>query len=122
VNTTHDLRPRPRPGNALTEGIPHGQRVDIAELLVYLFVGGLVTGGRLKQVGGPQPSHNLVPLPPVRLAMLTGIRPDGGPLGNAETGMRRHCQGATVTTGHRRRRRLAAGGYDEAPGQVSFRA
>jgi predicted dinucleotide-binding enzyme len=29
-------------------------------------LGGLVTGGRLQQVGGPLPSHNLVRLPPVR--------------------------------------------------------
>jgi hypothetical protein len=28
-------------------------------------LGGLVTGGRLQQVGGPLPSHNLVRLPPV---------------------------------------------------------
>ena len=29
-------------------------------------LGGLVTGGRMQQVGGPLPSHNLVRLPPVR--------------------------------------------------------
>jgi predicted dinucleotide-binding enzyme len=29
-------------------------------------LGGLVTGGRLQQIGGPLPSHNLVRLPPVR--------------------------------------------------------
>jgi 8-hydroxy-5-deazaflavin:NADPH oxidoreductase len=29
-------------------------------------LGSLVTGGRLQQVGGPLPSHNLVRLPPVR--------------------------------------------------------
>jgi predicted dinucleotide-binding enzyme len=29
-------------------------------------LGGLATGGRLQQVGGPLPSHNLVRLPPVR--------------------------------------------------------
>jgi len=29
-------------------------------------LGGLVTGGRLQQVGGPLPSHNLIRLPPVR--------------------------------------------------------
>ncbi len=44
------------------------------------------------------------------------------PLENAQTGMRRHCHEATVMTGYRRGRRLAAGGYDEAPGQVSFHA
>jgi len=29
-------------------------------------LGGLVTGGRLQQVGGPLPPHNLVRLPPLR--------------------------------------------------------
>src|SRR5207244_531940 len=29
-------------------------------------LGDLVTGGRMQQVGGPLPSHNLVRLPPVR--------------------------------------------------------
>jgi len=45
-----------------------------------------------------------------------------GPSANTETGRRRYCHHATVTTGYLRGRRLAAGGYEEAPGQVSFRA
>jgi 8-hydroxy-5-deazaflavin:NADPH oxidoreductase len=28
-------------------------------------LGGLVTGGRMQQLGGPLPTHNLVRLPPV---------------------------------------------------------
>lgn len=28
--------------------------------------GGLVTGGRMQQIGGPLPGHNLVRFPPVR--------------------------------------------------------
>jgi 8-hydroxy-5-deazaflavin:NADPH oxidoreductase len=29
-------------------------------------LGGLVTGGRMQQLGGPLPGHNLIGLPPVR--------------------------------------------------------